>query len=348
MTDLISKNSQYLVALDNIKEQVIASRQKASLSVNKELINVYHYIGSTIHINQQNNDWGSKVVQTLASDLKATFPDMKGLSRSNLMSMRSFAIAWPDFSGNSIVQQAVGQLPWGHNIALLNKIKSREERIWYANKTIENGWSRNVLVIQIENKLIERQGNAITNFEATMPAPSSELAHDTFKSPYIFDFLKLGEESLERDIEDALTEQIKKFLLELGTGFSFVGKQVKLDVGGDDFYIDLLFFHITLNRYIVIELKAGDFKPEHAGQLNFYLTAVDEQVKLDRHEPSIGLLLCKNRNKLVAEYALRTAANPIGIAEYQINDKLPKEIEEQLPAIEKLIDNVSSVIAEEE
>lgn len=348
MTDSISKNSQYLVALDNIKKQVITSRQKASLSVNKELIKVYHYIGSTIHLNQQNNDWGSKVVQTLASDLKIAFPDMKGLSRSNLMSMRSFAIAWPDFNENSIVQQAVGQLPWGHNVALLNKIKSREDRIWYANKTIENGWSRNVLIHQIESKLIGRQGSAITNFETTIPAPSSELAHDTFKSPYIFDFLKLGEESLERDIEDALTEQIKNFLLELGTGFSFVGKQIRLEVGGDDFYIDLLFFHINLNRYIVIELKAGDFKPEHAGQLNFYLTAVDEQIKLDRHEPSIGLLLCKNRNKLVAEYALRTAANPIGIAEYQINDKLPKEIEGQLPAIDKLIDNVSSIITAEE
>jgi predicted nuclease of restriction endonuclease-like (RecB) superfamily len=345
MTGIANNDKNYLNALDGIKEQVRQSRQSASLSVNKALILLYHHIGTVIRQNQNNNGWGAKVIDTLAADLKSAFPDMKGLSRRNLDYMRKFAEIWTD---EQILQQLVAKLPWGHNTVLIDKLKTPEVRIWYANKTIENGWSRNVLVHQIESKLIERQGNAITNFDSTIPAPTSELARDTFKSPYIFDFLKLGEESLERDIEDALTEKIKKFLLELGTGFSFVGKQVRLDVGGDDFYIDLLFFHINLNRYVVIELKAGDFKPEHAGQLNFYLTAVDEQVKLDRHEPSIGLLLCKNRNKLVAEYALRTAANPIGIAEYQINDKLPKEIEEQLPAIERLIDNVSSVITNEE
>lgn len=345
MTNLTSNKSTYLSALDNIKEQVRQSRQRASLSVNKELITLYHRIGSVILFNQSTNGWGAKVIDTLAADLNDTFPDMKGLSIRNLKYMRKFAATWSD---DQFVQQVVAQIPWGHNVALMDKLSENDERVWYAQKAIEYGWSRNVLVHQIENRLIERQGSAITNFKATMPTSDSELAQETFKSPYIFDFLKLGEESLERDIEDALTEQIKKFLLELGTGFSFVGKQVHLDVGGDDFYIDLLFFHINLNRYVVIELKAGDFKPGHAGQLNFYLTAVDEQIKLDRHEASIGLLLCKNRNKLVAEYALRTAANPIGIAEYQINDKLPKEIEEQLPAIDKLIDGVSSIIAEEE
>lgn len=346
MTDLISKDTGYLAALEDIKLKVRTARHKAALAVNSELIALYHKIGFSIIQQQRNSQWGDKVLNVLAKDLKSEFPDMKGLSITNLKYMRSFAQAWPDLNEDKIGQQAVDQIPWGHNIVLLQKLKDTTERLWYASKTIENGWSRNVLVNQIESRLIERQGSAITNFDSTMPSSTSELAKETFKSRYIFDFLKLGEEALERDIEDALAEQIKKFLLELGTSFSFVGKQVRLDVGGDEFYIDLLFFHINLNRYIVIELKAGNFKPEHAGQLNFYLTAVDEQIKLDRHEPSIGLLLCKNRNKLVAEYALRTTANPIGIAEYQINDKLPKEIEEQLPAIDKLIDNVSSVIAE--
>lgn len=344
MTDLITKDSNYLAVLNDIKTHVNSSRMKAVLAVNSELIMLYYFIGQSILKQQQESKWGAKIIEALAADLKSSFPDMKGLSIRNLKYMRKLADTWDE---TQFVQQAVAQIPWGHNVAILDKLSNNNDRKWYISKCIENGWSRNALVHQIESKLVERQGSAITNFDATLPEPTSELARDTFKSPYIFDFLKLGEESLERDIEDALTEQIKKFLLELGTGFSFVGKQVRLNVGGDDFYIDLLFFHINLNRYVVIELKAGDFKPEHAGQLNFYLTAVDEQVKLDRHEPSIGLLLCKNRNKLVAEYALRTAANPIGIAEYQINDKLPKEVEEQLPAIDKLLDNVSSIINEE-
>ena len=245
MTNLTSNKSTYLSALDNIKEQVRQSRQRASLSVNKELITLYHRIGSVILFNQSTNGWGAKVIDTLAADLNDTFPDMKGLSIRNLKYMRKFAATWSD---DQFVQQVVAQIPWGHNVALMDKLSENDERVWYAQKAIEYGWSRNVLVHQIENRLIERQGSAITNFKATMPTSDSELAQETFKSPYIFDFLKLGEESLERDIEDALTEQIKKFLLELGTGFSFVGKQVHLDVGGDDFYIDLLFFHINLAR----------------------------------------------------------------------------------------------------
>jgi predicted nuclease of restriction endonuclease-like (RecB) superfamily len=224
----------------------------------------------------------------------------------------------------------------GHNLVLITKLKNREQRLQYAQKIQDNGWSRNVLVHQIENKLIEREGQAITNFSKNLSEGHSELARQTLKDPYIFDFLSLVENANERDIEAALPQHISQFLLELGAGFAFVGKQVHLEVGGDDFYLDLLFYHLKLRCYIVIELKTGDFKPEHTGQLNFYLSAVDSQIKTKQDEPTIGLLLCKSRNKIVAEYALRDNSKPIGIAEYQLANALPKDLEEQLPSIEQI------------
>ncbi len=285
---------------------------------------------------QANHGWGAKVIDRLAADLKYAFPELKGFSRANLMYMRSFAQTWPDFLTDSIVQQAVGQIPWGHNLALLSKLKDKSQRIAYAKQTIENGWSRNVLVHQIESNLLERQGAAVTNFDSTLPDAKSELARQTLKDPYIFDFLNLGAEAKERDIEQALTQHISQFLLELGAGFAFVGKQVHLEVGGDDFYLDLLFYHITLRCYVVIELKTGDFKPEHTGQLNFYLSAVDSQMKQPQDAPTIGLLLCKSRNKIVAEYALRDNNKPIGIAEYKLAQALPADLDGKLPSIEMI------------
>lgn len=319
--------------LDELKQRINITQQRASLAVNQELIKLYWQIGTDILQQQSQQGWGSKIIEQLAKDLKQTFPELKGFSVRNIKYMRAFAEAW---TTEAIVQQAVAQIPWGHNLVLLSKLKTPEQRLWYAEKTIENGWSRNVLVHQIENQLMQRKGQAISNFKENLPDSQSELAQQTLKDPYIFDFLNIGEKAEERDIEKALTQHTTQFLLELGSGFAFVGRQVELNIGGDDFYLDLLFYHLKLRCYIVVELKTGDFKPEHTGQLSFYLTAVDSQIKDEDDAPSIGLLLCKTRNKLVAEYALRDNNKPIGIAEYQLSKALPANLEKQLPSIEKI------------
>ena len=249
--------------------------------------------------------------------------------------MAKFAAEYPE---REFVQQAVAQIPWGHNIIIMDKIESKEQRIWYIKKVIENGWSRDVLVHQNESGLYERQEivEKITNFERHLPEPQSELAVQTMKDPYVFDFIALKEDMKERDIEQALVKDVASLLLELGTGFAFVGNQYHLNVGGDDFYIDLLFYNLNLRCYVVIELKTGDFKPEYAGQLNFYLSAVDGILKKDTDNPSIGLLLCKNKNNLVAEYALKDMSKPMGVSQYEITKSLPKEYENQLPSVEDL------------
>ena len=249
--------------------------------------------------------------------------------------MAKLASEYPE---REFVQQAVAQIPWGHNIIIMDKIESKEQRVWYIKKVIENGWSRDVLVHQIESGLYERQKivEKITNFERHLPAPQSELAVQTMKDPYVFDFIALREDMKERDIEQALLKDVASLLLELGTGFAFVGNQYHLNVGGDDFYIDLLFYNLNLRCYVVIELKTGDFKPEYAGQLNFYLSAVDGILKKDTDNPSIGLLLCKNKNNLVAEYALKDMSKPMGVSQYEITKSLPKEYENQLPSVEDL------------
>ncbi|HIJ28711.1 MAG TPA: DUF1016 domain-containing protein [Gammaproteobacteria bacterium] len=319
--------------LAELKHRIHHSQQSATLAVNRELISLYWQIGTDILARQASQGWGAKVIERLAHDLKKAFPDMKGFSRTNLLYMRSFAEAWPD---QLIVQQAVGQLPWGHNLVLLSKLKTTDERLAYAQKTLEHGWSRNVLVMQIETGVLERQGAALSNFEQQLPKPQSDLAQESLKDPYRFDFLGLSHEAQEREIENALVKHVTEFLLELGAGFAFVGKQVHLEVGGDDFFIDLLFYHLKLRCYIVIELKAGDFKPEHLGQLGFYLTAVDRHIKAPEDQPTIGLLLCKSKNKIVAEYALGGKTQPMGIAEYQLQQSLPKSMETNLPSIEQI------------
>ena len=294
---------------------------------------LYWQIGRDILARQGREGWGAKVIERLAQDLRSAFPTMKGFSRANLMYMRAFAEAWPD---ETIVQQAVGQLPWGHNLVLLTKLKMPERRLAYAQRAIEQGWSRNVLVIHIERRLLEREGKAASNFDLRLPKPASDLARESLKDPYLFDFLGVGDEAGERAIEDAIVHHITRFLLELGAGFAFVGRQVHIEVGGDDFFIDLLFYHLKLRCFVVVELKAGAFKPEHAGQLNFYLSAVDAEMRDPQDGPTIGLLLCKSRNKVVAEYALRDTSKPIGIAEYQLIEALPAELQTSLPSIEAI------------
>ncbi len=316
-----------------LKTRIHSAQQRATLAVNRELVLLYWQMGRDILARQAQQGWGAKVIERLAHDLRTAFPEMKGFSRANLMYMRAFAEAWPD---EKIVQQAVGQLPWGHNLVLLTKLKTQTERQWYAAKTLEHNWSRNVLVMQIETRLHERSGTAVTNFAASLPKPQSDLALESIKDPYRFDFLGLGDAAQEREVEHALVKHVTEFLLELGAGFAFVGRQVLLDVGGDEFFIDLLFYHLKLRCYVVIELKTGKFKPEHLGQLGFYLTAVDRQVKTEHDNPTIGLLLCKSKNKVVAEYALGDKTQPMGIAEYKLAESLPAELQTSLPSIEQI------------
>ena len=319
--------------LTDLKNRIHHAQQRASLAVNRELVLLYWQIGQDILQRQAAQGWGAKVIDRLAHDLRTAFPDMKGFSPRNLKYMRAFAEAWPD---SEFVQGVLAQLPWYHQLALLDKLPDAESRRWYAAKAIEHNWSRNVLVMQIESGLLQRQGKAVTNFEARLPKAQSDLARESLKDPYRFDFLNLGEEAQERAVESALVRHVTEFLLELGAGFAFVGRQVLVDVGGEEFYIDLLFYHLKLRCYVVIELKTGKFKPEHLGQLGFYLTAVDRQIKGDQDNASIGLLLCKSKNKVVAEYALSDKNQPMGIAEYKLQEALPAELETDLPSIEQI------------
>ncbi|WP_416770660.1 PDDEXK nuclease domain-containing protein [Pseudomonas sp. RHF3.3-3] len=319
--------------LADLKGRIHTAQQRATLAVNRELVLLYWQIGHEILTRQVQEGWGAKVIERLAQDLRTAFPDMKGFSPRNLKYMRAFAEAWPD---TEFVQEVLAQLPWYHQLALLDKLPGPETRRWYAAKAIEHNWSRNILVMQIESRLLERSGNAASNFENHLPKPHSDLARESLKDPYRFDFLGLTADAQEREIESALIKHVTEFLLELGAGFAFVGKQVLLDVGGDEFFIDLLFYHLKLRCYVVIELKAGKFKPGHLGQLSFYLTAVDAQLKHPQDAPTIGLLLCKSKNKVVAEYALRDSALPIGVAEYQLVESLPAELQTSLPSIEQI------------
>jgi predicted nuclease of restriction endonuclease-like (RecB) superfamily len=326
--------------LAELKNRIHSAQQRATLAVNRHLVLLYWQIGRDILTRQAEQGWGAKVIERLAHDLRTTFPEMKGFSRANLMYMRAFAEAWPE---EQIVQQAVGQLPWGHNLVLLTRLKQPEQRLVYARAAIEHGWSRNVLNIHIETRLLERTGKAVTNFSERLPAPGSDLARESLKDPYLFDFLGVGKEADEREIESALVRHITQFLLELGAGFAFVGRQVHLEVGGDDFFIDLLFYHLKLRCYVVIELKADKFKPEHLGQLGFYLTALDRQVKAEQDNPSIGLLLCKSKNKVVAEYALGDKTQPMGIAEYKLLESLPEPLQTNLPSIEQIENELKDI-----
>ncbi len=330
---LIAPPGGYAEWLAELKTRIHSAQQRAALAVNRELVLLYWQIGQDVLQRQGREGWGAKVIERLAHDLRAAFPQMKGFSRANLMYMRAFAQAWPQ---EAIVQQAVGQLPWGHNLVLLAKVKDARLRLAYAERAVMHGWSRTVLEMHMEARLLEREGKAVTNFQQRLPAPGTDLARQSLKDPYLFDFLGMGQEAGERAIETALVQHITQFLLELGAGFAFVGRQVHVEVGGDDFFLDLLFYHLKLRCYVVIELKADKFKPEHLGQLGFYLTAVDAQVKDEHDNPTIGLLLCKSKNQVVAEYALRDKTQPLGIAEYRMLESLPAELQTELPSTEQI------------
>ena len=329
---MLINSDEYLSTIESIKQNIRTAQYRATISVNKELLLLYHSIGLVIN---EHKAWGNKFVENLAADIKLAFPDVTGYSVRNLKYMAKFALRFPD---KEFVQAALAQITWYHHIALMDKVKSADEHIWYAEQAVRNGWTRNVLVHQIESGLYQRQVlvEKISNFEKRLPSPQSELALQTMKDPYIFDFIPFKEDMVERDIEQALVKDVTKLLLELGTGFAFLGNQYHINVGGDDFYIDLLFYNLNLRCYVVIELKTGEFKPEYAGQLNFYLSAVDGILKKEHDNPSIGLLLCKSKNDLVAEYSLKDMSKPIGVSAYQVTSNLPEEFEKQLPSIEDI------------
>lgn len=344
MTDsLLPDLARYDDFLSALKTRIRTAQMRASLAVNQELVLLYWQIGREILERQQEEGWGTKVIDRLAQDLKREFPEMKGFSRSNLKYMRSFAEAYPE---GEIGQQLAGQIPWFHNCMLLEKVKDPQERLWYIQKTIENGWSRNVLVMQIESRLYERQGGAITNFERTLPALQSDLAQQIIKDPYALDFLTLNDKAQERDLERGLVDHIRDFLMELGKGFAFVGSQYPLEVSGKEYRLDLLFYHVPLHRYVVIDLKMGEFEPQHSGQMSFYVAAVDNLLRTERDDPTIGIILCKSKDRTTVEYALQGTQQPIGVSSYQLQSKLPSGLENSLPTIEQLETELEIATAE--
>jgi predicted nuclease of restriction endonuclease-like (RecB) superfamily len=319
--------------LAKLKGQIATAQMKAALSVNRELILLYWHLGKQILEQQEKEGWGTKVIDRLASDLKAAFPEMKGFSPRNLKYMRALAEAYPE---KQFVQGALAQITWYHNLTLLDKVKDPVQRRWYIEQTIRYGWSRNVLVHQIESCLYQRQGKTLTNFRKTLPAPQSDLAQQVLKDPYNFEFLGMEQELAERELERKLLDHLREFLLELGVGFAFLGSQYHLEVDNEDYYLDLLFYHTRLHCYVVVELKVGEFKPEYAGKMNFYLAAVDNTLRQEGDHPSIGLILCKSRGKVTVEYSLKDMGKPIGVAAYQLTASLPKALQDTLPSPKKL------------
>ena len=371
--------THYRSILDNLKEKIRQARVKAILSVNAQLLQVYWEIGKVILEQQKNEGWGAKIIDRLAADLKVEFPDETGFSVRNLKYMRAFAEAYPSFQFTQgtlahvkntenkrdtilqeeldlivqplaaqlgqlpniqFVQSMVAQISWTHHTIILDKIKELSERLFYIRKTIENGWSKNILKLQIETDLYQRQGNTINNFELTIPAYESDLVKETFKSPYLFDFLTLAEDAKEKDIERGLIQHLKKFMLELGRGFAYVGNQFNLKVENDEYFLDLLFYNINLHCYVIFELKVGDFKPEHTGKLNFYINTVDGEIKSPKDNPTIGILLCKTPNKTEVKYALKGIDTPLGIAEYELTSSLPKQLKSEMPSITELEEEI--------
>jgi predicted nuclease of restriction endonuclease-like (RecB) superfamily len=330
----------YANVLLYIKDHVRQSQVKAALAANTELIELYWSIGKTLVEQQQKRGWGSSAIERLADDLQREFPGVGGFSRANVFRMQAFYVAYEKVAQavRQITALPIFHIPWGHNIRLLQKVKSNDERLWYAQKAIELGWSRVVLETQIDARLYRRQGKAISNFSKTLLPPHSDMAQQATKDPYVFDFLTLREGYLEREFEDALIDHVQKFLLELGQGFAFIGRQVHLTVGGVDYYIDLLFYHTKLRCHVVVELKVREFEPKDAGQISFYLAAVDDLIKHQDDKPTIGLILCKEKDSITVEYALRKNMNPIGVASYKTKlvESLPKNFKGSLPTVEEI------------
>lgn len=333
MTEMVTSPENYGNWLAELKRLIKSAQQRATLSVNRELVLLYWHIGHDILVRQQAQGWGAKIVDQLAKDLTAAFPDMKGFSRRNLLYMRSFAEQWSEVE---FVQQAVAQLPWGHNILIITKCSSVAEARFYIEQTLKQGWSRDVLALQLKSNLFAHAGKAVTNFSRTLPLPQSDLAQQTLKDPYTFDFMAMTAPFNERDVERQLTQHITQFLLELGKGFAFIGRQYHLEVAGNDYYIDLLFYHVTLKCYVVVELKNRKFIPEYAGKLNFYLSAVDSLLKRNDDQPTIGLLLCLDKNNIEVEFALRDMNKPMGVSEYTLVEALPDNLKGALPTVEEI------------
>lgn len=317
-----------------IKSKIHEAQRKVAFSINSQLIELYWDIGKSIADKQEKANWGSNFIEKVATELKHEFPQIKGFSRRNLYAMSQ----WYRFYSKKyqFVPQPVAQIPWSHNRVIISKVRNLEEAEFYCVKTIENGWDRDTLEIQIAKNLFEKSAKAIHNFGNTLPAPQSKLAEQTLKDPYYFDFLGLEDDALERAIEDELTKHITKFLLELGKGFAFLGRQFKIEISENDYFIDMLFYHVDLRSYVIIELKSGKFKPEYAGKLNFYLSAIDTQLKKTDDNPSIGILLCKSKDRIEVEYALRDINKPMGISEYRLTDAIPENFKAKLPSIEEI------------
>jgi len=339
MEGALKHNADYQNWLDQIKTKIKTAQYRAALSVHSVLLELYWEMGKEIVEKQKVEAWGSGFIEQFAADLRKSFPDIKGFSKRNVYAIRQWYLFYSERF--EFVPQAVAQIPWGHNRLILTKIKSVEEALFYAQATLRNGWGRDSLEIQIDKKYHLKQGNSTTNFEMTLPSPQSELARETIKDPYDFDFLGLEDDALEKEIETELTKHITEFLIELGKGFAYVGRQYAIRVSEKDYYIDLLFYHLELRCYVVVELKAGVFKPEHAGKLNFYLSAVDSLVKRKEDNPTIGILLCKKKDRVEAEFALRDINKPIGISDYLLTKAVPQEIMTKLPTVEQLENELS-------
>jgi predicted nuclease of restriction endonuclease-like (RecB) superfamily len=324
---------RYQAFVNDLKSKIREARHRTALSVNRELVLLYWNIGREILGRQDREGWGAKIIDRLAKDLLGAFPEMKGLSARNLKYMRAFAEAWTDLD---LVQQVASQLPWGHNMLILDSCGAPEERTWYARQTIEHGWSRNVLSHQIDSGLFSRQGKAATNFARTLPSSQSELAQQLIKDPYDFEFLPQSTKLLERDLHRGLVDNLCALILELGKGFAFVGSQYPLEVGNNDYYLDLLFYHLRLRAFIVLEIKVEEFKPEFAGKMSFYLSAVDDTLRHATDAPSIGIILCKGRDHVTVEYALRDTTKPMGVVEYRLARTLPTPFKNDLPTAEEL------------
>lgn len=345
MNNFLKNKSGYSEWIKEIKAKIRSVQIKAAVKVNTELLSFYWELGAGIIEKQAEATWGDGFLSQLSKDLSAEFPDMKGFSRRNLELIRQWYLFWAVRGATNrkpvdqIAKQPVSQLlaiPWGHNLAIMAKCKKHDDALFYVQKTLQNNWSRSVLIHQIESRLYERAGKAITNFHATLPAPQSDLAQQTIKDPYCFDFLMLREKHDEKELEDGLINHVTRFLLELGAGFSYVGRQYRLEIEGDEFFIDLLFYHVRLHCYVVIELKTVGFKPEFAGKLNFYISAVDGMLKSKKDNPTIGMLICKSKKKTVVEYALKDIQKPIGVSEYAITKNLPEEFKSSLPSIKEI------------
>ena len=368
MTLKLANNRAYRSWLLSIKEKIRLAQIKAAIKVNTELLNLYWELGKEIAAKQQQSSWGDALIGQMAEDLASEFPEIKGFSRTNLFYIRKWFLFYqhatikvpqvvgqiqtlrlksskvPQVVGliptsslkSSKVPQVVGLIPWGHNREIISKCTNINEALFYVQETVRNNWSRNVLLAQMESKLYKRRGKVLNNFNATLPKPQADLAIETLKNPYNFDFLSLGTKIQEKDLEEALTNQILKFLLELGQGFAFLGKQYPMVIGKKDHRIDLLFYHTQLRCYIVIELKVKALEPEFVGKLNYYLNAVNAQLKQKNDHPSIGILLCKTANKVVAEYSLKNIGNPLGVSEYKLINSIPLELKDELPTVKQL------------